>query len=64
MDQMSWAAFHIKMQMAAVEAAEAALAHAVIEARQYGETWKSIGKVLGVSAQAAHQRFGVPAAVS
>jgi len=42
-------------------AADEALAAAVIQARESGHTWADIGQVLGVSRQAAFQRFGRPA---
>ena len=35
------------------------LLRAVTLARQQGASWQQIGKALGVSAQAAHQRFSV-----
>jgi tellurite resistance protein len=41
-----------------LEGAEARLRAAVAEARANGETWSLIGMVLGVSRQAAQQRFG------
>ncbi|MEO5975472.1 MAG: hypothetical protein ABIQ38_09785 [Ilumatobacteraceae bacterium] len=31
---------------------------AIIMARQKGMTWRKIGEMLGVSAQAAHQQYG------
>ena len=42
------------------DAAEALLAAAVQEARREGRTWQEIGEVLGVSRQAAFQRYGKP----
>ena len=39
-------------------AAEAAVALAVSDARAEGWTWQQIGDVLGVSRQAAQQRYG------
>jgi hypothetical protein len=43
---------------AALEAAEDDLHSAVAEARAAGDTWGMIGTALGVSRQAAYQRFG------
>ena len=37
---------------------ERRLAAAVTAAREAGWSWRRIGEVLGVSAQAAHQRYG------
>lgn len=42
----------------ALEAADADLRRAVAEARAHGDSWGTIGMVLGVSRQAAQQRFG------
>lgn len=47
-------------QGAAIEV-EAELQAAVQRAREAGRTWAEIGKVLGVTRQAAFQRFGRPA---
>lgn len=41
--------------------ASAALRESVAEARRAGHTWQEIGDLLGVSRQAAFQRFGQPA---
>lgn len=41
-----------------VSAAEEHLRHAVRAAREAGESWTVIGAALGVSKQAAQQRFG------
>ena len=43
--------------MAAVSDADAQLREAVADARAHGESWSLIGMVLGVSKQAAQQRF-------
>lgn len=40
--------------------AEALIAAAVLQAREAGKTWQEIGEVLGVSRQAAFQRYGKP----
>ena len=40
--------------------AEALMAAAVLQARETGRTWQEIGDVLGVSRQAAFQRYGKP----
>lgn len=40
--------------------AEALMAAAVLQARLTGRTWQEIGEVLGVSRQAAFQRYGKP----
>ena len=45
-----------------VERAKTELAEAVAAARTNGRSWGFIGLVLGVSRQAAQQRFGEPAA--
>ncbi len=42
-------------------AADAALAHAVAEARALGSTWHEIGDALGMPREAVHQRFDRPA---
>ncbi len=44
-----------------IDAAEARLREAVDAARANGRSWGMIGLVLGVSKQAAHERFGRPA---
>jgi hypothetical protein len=41
--------------------ADNALAAAVTRARQAGHPWSAIGARLGISRQAAHQRFATPA---
>jgi hypothetical protein len=41
-------------------AADAALQAAVDRARSGGRTWRDVGRVLGISRQAAFQRFGHP----
>jgi hypothetical protein len=46
---------------AAIDAARDALVTAVNEARVHGRSWGQIGMVLGVSRQAARERFGTPA---
>ena len=43
-----------------VEQARESLAEAVAEARAGGRSWGQIGMVLGVSKQAARERFGTP----
>lgn len=40
--------------------AEALMAAAVLQAREAGRTWQEIGEVLGVTRQAAFQRYGKP----
>jgi hypothetical protein len=42
------------------DGAEALMAAAVQQARDAGRTWQEIGEVLGVSRQAAFQRYGKP----
>ncbi len=44
----------------AVEQARASLSEAVADARAGGRSWGQIGMVLGVSKQAARERFGTP----
>lgn len=54
-------ASHIRRVIAASEAVEVAqgeLVAAVAAARAAGDTWDAIGVALGVSRQAAFQRFG------
>ncbi|MET3352092.1 UNVERIFIED_ORG: hypothetical protein ABID57_003807 [Arthrobacter sp. UYEF1] len=43
---------------AALKASEAEMAAAVAAARAAGSSWASIGRVLGITKQAAQQRFG------
>lgn len=43
---------------AAIDVARAGLAAAVAEARRQGRSWGQIGMVLGVTKQAARERFG------
>jgi hypothetical protein len=43
---------------AAVRRSEARLDEAVAEARQAGATWTQIGMAVGISRQAAHERWG------
>ncbi|HML52029.1 MAG TPA: hypothetical protein PKD84_11590 [Propionicimonas sp.] len=38
--------------------AEANLDHAVVQARRAGASWASIGQAIGISRQAAHERWG------
>ncbi len=45
----------------AVAASDLTLAEQVATARANGRTWTQIGAVLGVSKQAARERFGEPA---
>jgi hypothetical protein len=45
----------------AVAASDLRLADQVAKARANGRTWTQIGAVLGVSKQAARERFGQPA---
>lgn len=52
---------HIRQIIAAAEAcnaAEAELRATVAAARAAGDTWDAIGVALGISRQAAYQRFG------
>jgi hypothetical protein len=42
-------------------AAEEKLLNAVISARDDGQSWGSIGAMLGTSGEAARQRYGTPA---
>ena len=44
----------------ATERARDALAQAVASASSHGRSWGQIGMVLGVSRQAARERFGTP----
>jgi hypothetical protein len=45
----------------AVAASDLRLVDEVAKARAHGRTWTQIGAVLGVSKQAARERFGEPA---
>jgi hypothetical protein len=47
----------VTQAQAQLRAAEAELAAAVIRARQAGQTWTAIGASLGITRQAAQQRF-------
>lgn len=47
--------------MRAVAASDLSLANRVARARTNGRTWTQIAAVLGVSKQAARERFGEPA---
>lgn len=47
----------IGLALREVDTAEAELREAVAAARSAGYTWAQIGMVLGVSRQAAHERF-------
>ena len=49
---------HVTEAAERAEVANADLRAAVLEARAAGETWAMIGPMLGVSRQAAYQRFG------
>lgn len=42
----------------ALDAAQAELRAAVTKAREAGDTWAMIGTALGITRQAAYQRFG------
>ena len=48
---------HVREAADAAEAAAENLRSAVAEARANGESWGTVGMVLGVSRQAAQQRF-------
>lgn len=48
----------IRLTVRAEEHAAATLSDAVLGARSAGNTWEAIGRVLGMSRQAAQQRFG------
>jgi len=45
----------------AVATVDLTLAKTVVTAREHGRTWSQIAAVLGVSKQAARERFGEPA---
>lgn len=51
----------IGLALADVAKAERDLANAVADARRNGRSWGEIALVLGVSKQAARQRYGEPA---
>ena len=51
----------IGLALADVARAERDLADAVADARRNGRSWSEIALVLGVSKQAARQRYGEPA---
>jgi len=46
-------------KFAALKASEREMSAAVAAAREAGSSWTSIGRVLGITKQAAQQRFGV-----
>ncbi|MBS9535357.1 hypothetical protein KIH27_17360 [Mycobacterium sp. M1] len=48
---------HVREAAVAADAATESLRRAVAEARANGESWGTIGMVLGVSRQAVQQRF-------
>jgi hypothetical protein len=48
----------VAVASATVEVARQCLDHAVREAREAGASWVEIGHVLGITRQAAFQRFG------
>lgn len=48
---------HVRQAADAADAASEDLRNAVAQARANGESWGTIGMVLGVSRQAAQQRF-------
>ena len=48
----------VESGLEAVRDAEQSLRDAVAEARFEGASWSELGAVLGVSRQAAHERFG------
>lgn len=56
-DPLEW----ITTARARLRAAEADLAAAAARARQHGHSWAAIGDRLGITRQAAQQRFGSPA---
>lgn len=41
-----------------LDAAESRMRHSVARAREEGATWAEVGEALGVTRQAAQQRFG------
>lgn len=57
---LAFALARVEERAEGLRAAEGALAEAVAEARDDGATWAEVGRVLGVSRQAAQQRFGRP----
>lgn len=60
--QLELAAQHRDHERTALRDADQALAAAVRQVRDGGATWGEIGRRLGVSRQAARQRYGVAAA--
>lgn len=50
----------LKSLMWTMRAAEAATRDAVEQAREAGMTWEQVGQALGVTKQAAQQRYGIP----
>lgn len=51
----------VALASASLRSDEDRLRHAVESARAHGRSWNHIGVALGVSRQAARQRFGPPA---
>lgn len=48
----------IRQHIAGVKHAQESLNHMVSTAKHFGATWEQIGAALGISRQAAHERFG------
>jgi hypothetical protein len=58
----SWSALEtVEAAVGRLRAAEDQLVDAVVSARRLGHSWSELGNALGVSRQAAQQRFGHPA---
>lgn len=48
----------IEREMEVLTEASDRIEHYALEARKSGATWVEIGNALGISAQAAHKRYG------
>ena len=57
-DEVDVAEYLLRRAVLARARSELQIAEAVGEARRAGMTWKRIGNQLGISAQAAQQRYG------
>jgi hypothetical protein len=57
-DEVDVAEYLLRRAALARARSERQVAEAVVEARRAGMSWKKIGAQLGISAQAAQQRYG------
>lgn len=57
-DNLEYWTANIPWAMKAIRQEQERLAHYVHEARRLGASWAELGAILGISRQAAQQRFG------